>query len=116
MDRRTFLKGLLGAAAIAAIPAPILADFYEEKTNILDCGGFIIDLDTHIITVKPGNPNGVSLIDMYKKLKSVWYHNGEARKHYFPLVPHTKEHMETQGGWKLSSRLDKEVIKNGGWL
>jgi len=112
MDRRAFLKSLLGATAVAALPTIAVAEFCEETTNILDCGDFIIDLDTQIITVKPG-VMGVDLMDMYRKLRSVWSKNDNVPK-YLP-VHSTDESLELINSWTPSPD-STDVIREGGWL
>jgi len=76
MDRREFLKGLLGAAVLATLPAQVVEAFVSGETDHIDCNGIHIDYANKTIKLcesfRKAHPKGVTCIGLYAILAEKW--------------------------------------------
>lgn len=66
MDRREFLKSMLGAAALATIPTPLLMAFESGESNIIQTSMWEINYLTK--TIKYVGPKDRLFADTYREL------------------------------------------------
>ena len=66
MNKRDFLKSMLGAAALAAIPIPLVEAFVNEETDTLTYGDITIEYPRGGEWGVIINANGHSMADVYE--------------------------------------------------
>ena len=108
MNRRQFLRGLIGAAGMAAVPASIIDPFLSGETDVIKHEGIIIDYATKTIKLVEGNPSGVTMLDLWKFLKKEW-EKEDKEQTMFPI-----RSVERVSGWRTDKDARK-IIRLGGW-
>ena len=66
MNRRDFLKSMLGAATLAAIPVPLVEAFVNEETDTLTFGDIVVEYPGDGEWGMIIHANGHSLADVYE--------------------------------------------------
>ena len=74
MNRRNFLKSVLGAAALAAIPLPLVEAFINEETDTLTYGDITITYPGEGEWSMVIDANGHSMSDVYDFIRPLVRH------------------------------------------
>lgn len=103
MNRRKFIKRLIGVTAFTAIPKEVVA--LIDTAKFTNCGNVTFHWDTQTISINDSenHKKGVSLIDLYTYLKKQWRDDEEFRKYHFPIQAIDRKNFSMEGGWKLSN-------------
>jgi len=115
MERRKFLKQVVGAAALTALSNKLIALALETvegipeppfvasgtinfSNNLItdpDAMNVVIDVTTKTIHVNPETRGAIDIRDLYSYLKEQWREDEELRKFRFPMKAHHNRFYET---------------------